>query len=219
MKLLLVAGMLLLGAFCYSQGIYLKVLYTTDMSTHNTYTYLHFYTDTTYLYWTYLFLKLFFFNIAQECKRKVDLVFAMDSSGSMGRTEYIQQKRFVQHLTRKFNISPRGTHAGVIVYSDKASIKIGLNEKNTWIEHARAVSRIPHEKGNTRIDLALRKAKEIFHPSNGGRKGIPKILMVLTDGQQTAGEEGEEGEIPQLDREVSSLKRMNVKTYAIGIGR
>lgn len=152
-------------------------------------------------------------SAAQVCHRKVDLVFAMDSSGSISHREYIKQKRFVQLLTRKFKISPSGTHVGVVAYSDKATTKISLNKQNTWMEHVRAVDRIRHIRKETRIDLALKETERVFHL--GGRKGIPKIAIFLTDGQQSA----VRGEIPELDKLVVPLKKKKIKVYAIGVGR
>ncbi|KAK3733561.1 hypothetical protein QZH41_004252 [Actinostola sp. cb2023] len=109
----------------------------------------------------------------------------MDSSGSMTTIQYLQQKRFIQHLTRKFKIARDGTRVGIIVYSTRASIAISLKSYFTWRGFARAVSRIRFERGDTRIDLALKSAREIFKTSRGSREGVPKILIILTDGQQS----------------------------------
>ena len=139
----------------------------------------------------------------------------MDSSGSMTTIQYLQQKRFIQHLTRKFKIARDGTRVGIIVYSTRASIAISLKSYFTWRGFARAVSRIRFERGDTRIDLALKSAREIFKTSRGSREGVPKILIILTDGQQTM----VRGEVAMLDRITLPLRRMKVKVYAIGIGR
>ncbi|XP_031552265.1 uncharacterized protein LOC116289461 [Actinia tenebrosa] len=151
----------------------------------------------------------------QQCKRPIDIVFALDASGSMTTRDFLKEKRFIQHLSRKFIISHRGTHAGVIVYSTRASIAITLKKHRKWNQFARAVGRIPFERGDTRIDLALRKAQVIFRKSRGGRSGVPKILIVLTDGQQSQ----VNGEVPQLDKRVLPLRKQGVKVFAIGIGR
>jgi Mg-chelatase subunit ChlD len=139
----------------------------------------------------------------------------MDSSGSMTTSDFLKQKRFIQHLTRKFSISNRGAHVGVIAYSTRASIAISLKRHRRWPSFARAVGRIPFARGDTRIDLALAKAQVIFRATHGGRSGLPKVLIVLTDGQQSM----VQGEEPQLDRLVLPLRKQGVKVYAIGIGR
>ena len=45
-----------------------------------------------------------------------------------------------------------------------------------------------------RIDRALRLTqRELFAPENGGRNGgIPKVLILLTDGSQTPGKDAED---------------------------
>lgn len=139
----------------------------------------------------------------------------MDASGSMTTRDFLKEKRFIQHLSRKFIISNRGTHAGVIVYSTRASIAITLKKHHRWVQFARAVGRIPFARGDTRIDLALRKAHVTFRKSRGGRSGVPKILILLTDGQQSM----VRGEAPRLDENVLPLRKQGVKVFAIGIGR
>lgn len=39
--------------------------------------------------------------------------------------------------------------------------------------------------GYTKIDRALRKARNMFKKKNGGRAGIKKLAILITDGEQT----------------------------------
>ena len=56
-----------------------------------------------------------------------------------------------------------------------------------------AVDAIPLMGFQTRIDRALRLAqKELFAEENGGRENVPEILIVLTDGTQTAAKDAED---------------------------
>ena len=56
-----------------------------------------------------------------------------------------------------------------------------------------AVDTIPLMGFQTRIDRALRLAqKELFAEENGGRTNVPEILIVLTDGTQTAAKDAED---------------------------
>ena len=152
---------------------------------------------------------------AQQCKRPIDIVFAMDASGSMTKSDFLKEKRFIQDLSRMFIISRRGSHVGVIVYSTRASIAVTLKKHQRWAQFEGAVGRIPFAQGDTRIDLALKKAQVIFSKSRGGRSRVPKILIVLTDGQQSM----VRGEVPELDKYVLPLRKQKIKVFALGIGR
>ena len=54
------------------------------------------------------------------------------------------------------------------------------------MQFGEAVDKIPLMGSTTRIDRALRMTQnEMFSSANGGRDGVPKILILLTDGTQT----------------------------------
>lgn len=66
----------------------------------------------------------------------------------------------------------------------------------------------------TRIDKALQQAKsDMFTRQNGAREGVPKMLILLTDGTQTG-----RGSIdPSIPAE--ALRRAGVYLVVIGIGK
>ena len=66
----------------------------------------------------------------------------------------------------------------------------------------------------TRIDRALRQAqKEFFTAANGGRKNIPKIIILLTDGTQS---EDDDAEDPA--KIAKELRGAGMSTIVVGIG-
>ena len=69
-------------------------------------------------------------------------------------------------------------------------------------------------RGNTRIDLALRQAqREFFSTAKGGRNDAPKVIILLTDGQQTRSHGSED------PAKVSAeLRRSKMSTIVVGIG-
>lgn len=65
----------------------------------------------------------------------------------------------------------------------------------------------------TRIDLALKMAKtEMFKKENGARAGLPRVLVLLTDGAQT-GDGATDPAIPAQE-----LRDAGVYLVVIGIG-
>ncbi|KAJ7379252.1 hypothetical protein OS493_017761 [Desmophyllum pertusum] len=149
------------------------------------------------------------------CKRPVDIAFAIDASGSVGRYGYYQEKNFVRNTMAKFGISRSGTHAAVIVYSTKAEVAISFPQYTSYSSFYYAVGRIPYKRGVTRIDLALKLAAEqVFVGDGGSRSNVPKILVVMTDGYQTR-----TADSVSLDRAVLPLRAKGVQVYALAIGQ
>ncbi len=120
-----------------------------------------------------------------RCKARADVGFIVDSSGSL-KSEYGKEKQFVKLLAQKFGLSAKGSHAGVVLFSDTADVRVKLAEKNTGAEFNDAVDQLPLLGKTTRIDKALQVAyNDLFQPENGLRLDVPQVLFVLTDGAQT----------------------------------
>ena len=78
-----------------------------------------------------------------------------------------------------------------------------------------AVDGIPLMGKTTRIDKALRLAqREMFSLSNGGRPGRPKVLILLTDGSQTA-----ENDAEDPVKVADEIRAVGVRLLVIGIGK
>lgn len=124
-----------------------------------------------------------------------------------GKGNYQRIKDFVKSVAGSFIISRRGTHVGVVVFSNRAQPVFQFNTYYTRRGVMRAVQRIPYIRGGTRAGLAIRRAQTyLFKPhSHPGRK---KVLIVLTDG------------ISYDDVIVPSrrLRRKGVSIYALGLG-
>ena len=148
-----------------------------------------------------------------SCEAVVDVAFILDSSGSL-RTEYQKEKNFLKTLAAVFGISENGSRAGVITFSYYAEHSIKLHNFTDLNSFNKAVDNIPLMGSTTRIDRALRLAqKEMFSQRNGGRVGVTKLILLLTDGSQTPGVDVEEpGDIGE------ELRKEGISIVVIGIG-
>ena len=137
----------------------------------------------------------------------------MDSSGSLAE-EYDKEKNFIKALASTFGISKNGSRASVITFSEFSEHSIKLNDHDNIHTFNKAVEEIPLMGSITRIDDALRLTqKEMFSIANGGRPGVPKILILLTDGSQTGLEDAENP--IDISKELRA-SGMNIITVGIG---
>ncbi|XP_048579839.1 uncharacterized protein LOC5504566 isoform X2 [Nematostella vectensis] len=150
----------------------------------------------------------------EKCREDVDILFMMDSSGSIGTEDYIKEKSFVKQLASSFTVSPQGTHAALMIYSDHAQIESNLGQHSSIESFNDAVDRLPYLEKRTRIDKALKLAyNEVFSAERGARPGKSKIAVVLTDGQQTP-----DPDATPLDVAVRPLHDAKIHVFAIGVG-
>ena len=155
------------------------------------------------------------FSQTEKCSPNVDVAFLIDSSGSISGRNYRKVKTFVTNLAENFNISPRGSRAAAVLYSTGASTEIKFTDFTSSESFGSAVQQLQHQRGITRIDLALQRAYyDLFSPRADSRYDVPKIAFLLTDGEQTPSP----GAMP-LDRAARFLKNEGVRLVTIGIGK
>ncbi|XP_065653358.1 collagen alpha-3(VI) chain-like [Hydra vulgaris] len=151
-------------------------------------------------------------KVQPTCEAIVDIVFLLDSSGSL-RKYYQNEKDFLKSVISAFGVSVNGTRAAVVTFSYHAQLSIKLNKYSNLKSFNEAVDNIVLMGSTTRIDKALRLAqKEVFELENGARPGVAKILFLLTDGSQTQ-ERGSENPVAIANE----LRSTGVTIIVIGI--
>ena len=134
----------------------------------------------------------------------------MDSSGSIGRTDYDREKQFVKDLTNVFHVSSNATRVSTIIYSDFPKLIFDFDTYSDKQSINTAIDNLEYLGNRTRIDKALALALTVFTKS---RPSVPRIAFVLTDGKQT-----EDYDAKPLDIAVRPLHDLGVQVYVIGIG-
>nr|XP_058971731.1 uncharacterized protein LOC131798056 isoform X6 [Pocillopora verrucosa] len=152
------------------------------------------------------------------CKATADVAFIVDSSGSIGRRRWPLMLEFLKNIISAFNVGPDGTHVAVIAYSNDAKLEIAFDTLSgaqiTAEEYGKRIDKIAFQRGFTYIDKGLKMADEqVFVTSAGMRPGVPKIAIVITDGQQTT-----TNQFTPLDIASQGIKDKGVKVFALGIG-
>jgi len=134
-----------------------------------------------------------------------DVIFVLDTSGSMEGEKIAQAKSSLEYILDHLNPEDRfnivAFSTGVNIYARKPQPATEGDEARRFIDDLRAV-------GGTNIDLALTEALAM---ADGER---PQIIIFLTDGLPTEG-------VTESDRIVANVSRQaseNVRIFTFGVG-
>ena len=114
---------------------------------------------------------------------KRDVAFLLDSSASLRESNFMSQKNIVKQVIRDiYPVSVDGNRIGVIRYSDDAKIEVNFNEYFTNKDLYTSVDSIPFTRGGSRIDKALKLARDqLFTVANGARNDAEKVMPFICD--------------------------------------
>ncbi|XP_031796084.1 collagen alpha-5(VI) chain isoform X2 [Sarcophilus harrisii] len=122
----------------------------------------------------------------KDCKdKKADIIFLVDSSKSIGASTFSTIKTFVKNVVDKTNVGIDQGHVGVIQFSNVTKKEFGLTEYMTKNDIFDAIDRMNPIKNKTYVGKALEFVSDYFEPLNGGRSGVKKFLILITDGKSS----------------------------------
>ncbi|XP_027038668.1 collagen alpha-1(XXI) chain-like [Pocillopora damicornis] len=137
----------------------------------------------------------------------MDVAFIMDSSGSIKRAEFYEERLLVKKLV--VQVTATGNREALILFGSSASVKAQLGQYDTAEKYIEVVQKLRKKNGRTRIDRALNVAvDEVF---SSARPYAYKIVIVLSDGVQSKGAKS-------LRESSRPLRQANVRVLAVGIG-
>uniref|UniRef100_H3CW87 Collagen type XIV alpha 1 chain n=1 Tax=Tetraodon nigroviridis TaxID=99883 RepID=H3CW87_TETNG len=122
----------------------------------------------------------------EVCKEaKADLVFLVDGSWSIGDENFMKITRFLHSTVGSLDlIGTDGTQVAIAQFSDDARTEFQLSSHSNKEALLEAIQKISYKGGNTKTGRAIKHVKEsIFSLEAGARRGVPKVLVVLTDGR------------------------------------
>nr|XP_014348789.1 PREDICTED: collagen alpha-1(XII) chain [Latimeria chalumnae] len=146
----------------------------------------------------------------EVCKgAKADLVFVIDGSWSIGDDNFHKVVQFVFNTIGAFDeISPAGTQVSFVQYSDDAKTEFQLNTYSSKERALAALQLIRYRGGNTKTGRALKYTKEkVFISEKGMRRPVPKIIVVVSDGQSQ----------DEIKKSASELQQAGFSVFAIGV--
>ncbi|XP_015261676.1 PREDICTED: von Willebrand factor A domain-containing protein 1 isoform X1 [Gekko japonicus] len=139
-----------------------------------------------------------------------DLLFLLDSSGSVSYYEFSRVKEFIADLLRPFTFGPHDVQTSVVHISTAPTLEFPFDRylSSGAVQHA--IRGIQQVMGDTNTGKALSFAKEkLFTGEAGARPGVPKVLVWVTDGFST----------DDVSRPMQLLKDLGVTVFIVSTGR
>lgn len=114
-----------------------------------------------------------------------DVLFLLDSSGSVSSYEHSRMLAFLSDLLLPFSLGEDQVRVGLLQVGTKPRLEFGFDTHNTQNGLQDALRNTKPLRGDTNTVEALRMAKErVLRPgaADGARAGLPRVLVWLTDG-------------------------------------
>lgn len=89
------------------------------------------------------------------CGAKADIVFLLDSSGSVGSSNFQKMLKFVEGVAQDFNIGPNDVQIGVDTFSTSHKAEFHMNSHLDKQSLVSAISHIPYKSGSTHTGEAI----------------------------------------------------------------
>jgi len=152
------------------------------------------------------------FCLQTDCRsaQVADIVFIVDESGSIDRSNFELMKRFLQRTISGLEVKSDSVRVGLILYNDRPSAEFYLDTFVNKDDILNYIKIIPYRGGGTATGAALKFAKDnLFTKTRGSRKalGIKQIAVVVTDGESQ----------DDVSATAAELRRSGVSVYALGV--
>jgi len=139
----------------------------------------------------------------------VDIVIALDASGSMAAEDFEPRNRFfvAKSVVRKFVEGLRHDRVGLVVFAAKASTRCPLTVDYGIVQNVLDSAELGTIEDGTAIGTALATCLNRLRES----KSKSKVVILVTDGVNNR------GEIQPLDA-AGIARTLGIKVYTVGVG-
>ncbi|XP_038617405.1 collagen alpha-6(VI) chain-like [Tachyglossus aculeatus] len=144
----------------------------------------------------------------EACKMlEADIVFLVDSSGSIGADNFEKMKTFMKNVVNRTKIGAAQVQVGLVQFSDINKEEFRLNQYTTKGGVSDAIDRLSLIGRGTLTGSALTFVSEYFHVSKGARPNVKKFLVLLTDGKSQ----------DAVKEAAAALRQDGVIIYSVGV--
>ena len=142
----------------------------------------------------------------------MDIAFALDSSGSIGKDGWRKMRDFVKDFIGKLTVDSDHVRVSVVSFGNEATLHFGLADHATLEETQAAVEAVPWKDQWTNTAEALRvMTNEVFQPDNGDRSDAPNVCIVITDGPSNKDRE-------RTVTDAVAARDAGIAIFAVGVG-
>uniref|UniRef100_A0A671X2H5 VWFA domain-containing protein n=1 Tax=Sparus aurata TaxID=8175 RepID=A0A671X2H5_SPAAU len=136
-----------------------------------------------------------------------DLLFLVDSSGSIYPNDYKTMKDFMKSVISRSMIGRDEVHVGVMQFSSIQQLEFPFNRYYSKDEILSAIDGMNQIGGGTDTGAAITALSRYFDPDQGGRPDMRQRLVVITDGESQ----------DEVKAPAAALRAKGVVVYAIGV--
>ncbi|XP_034721340.1 collagen alpha-6(VI) chain-like, partial [Etheostoma cragini] len=136
-----------------------------------------------------------------------DLLFLIDSSGSIYPEDYEKMKEFMKAVISKSFIGKNQVHVGVMQFSDVQQLAFPLTSYFSKDEMSTTIDQMQQIGGGTLTGEAITGVSQYFDEGRGGRPAMRQRLVVITDGEAQ----------DEVRGPAEALREKGVVVYAIGV--
>jgi len=149
-------------------------------------------------------------SLDQGCffKSKMDIVFLLDGSGSVGTSNFRKMTNFVEKIIDGYEVGTNASRFGIVVFSTHTRVEVNLRNTLSKSELLDKVKVLSYPRGLTSTWLGLEKVKILF--TEQSRADVPYIALVITDGLSQNS--------TKTIQMAEQLKAKHVTVFAIGVG-
>ncbi|XP_067679055.1 uncharacterized protein [Haliotis asinina] len=149
--------------------------------------------------------------VTESCDAELDVTFLVDSSGSIGSTDFTIMLNFLQRVVEGLGVSRTGTHVAIVRFSSSPTLIFRLNQYYDAGEIVRNIHKIYYSGGGTNTANGINEMmSNVFRESYGMRPHSSKVAILLTDGQSSS--------TPMTIAAAQQAKDAGVVFFTIGVG-
>ncbi|XP_065439669.1 collagen alpha-6(VI) chain-like isoform X2 [Chrysemys picta bellii] len=144
----------------------------------------------------------------EACKEMTaDIMFLVDSSGSIGQENFLKMKNFMRELVNKSDISADRVQVGVVQFSGTQHEEFQLDRYSSKTDIFSAIDKMSLIGENTLTGSALTFVADYFKPPKGARLAVKKFLILITDGEAQ----------DEVKSPATALRDQGVIIYSVGV--
>lgn len=152
-------------------------------------------------------------KVVPHCDVVADVGFILDTAVGT-KQQFNNEQNFIKTIAARLNFGYDTVRGSVVSFSDDAKLSIRFSDYKSIDIFSRAIDVMELKGTASRMEKALRLSQnEMFRVQNGARRGVPKILVLMTNSAQTT-DKGMEDPI----KIAKHIRRLGIHLIVIGIG-